>query len=166
MPILFVFVIVDLLGFSLILPLLPYYARVFSASPLVIGLLDTANALAQMIAAPIIGKAVGPARPPPHAPAGDLRRVRLLPHAGSGAVHDAPLREPHPQRSSGGNIALAQAYITDITDEKDRAKRLGMIGAAFGIGFIIGPALGGLLSTWGYGIPAYAAAGLSLLNFL
>jgi len=66
----------------------------------------------------------------------------------------------------GGNVALAQAYITDITDEKDRAKSLGIIGAAFGIGFIFGPALGGFLSRWGYGVPSFAAAGLALVNFI
>jgi DHA1 family tetracycline resistance protein-like MFS transporter len=65
---------------------------------------------------------------------------------------------------TGGNISVAQAYITDVSDEKNRAKALGMIGAAFGLGFIIGPAVGGLMSTWGYSVPAFAAAALSLVN--
>jgi DHA1 family tetracycline resistance protein-like MFS transporter len=65
---------------------------------------------------------------------------------------------------TGGNITVAQAYISDITDEKNRAKGLGIIGAAFGLGFIIGPAVGGLLSKWGYNVPAFAAAGLAFLN--
>ena len=56
---------------------------------------------------------------------------------------------------------MAQAYITDVTDEKNRAKGLGLIGAAFGMGFILGPAIGGLLSRWGYPVPAFAAALLS-----
>jgi len=67
---------------------------------------------------------------------------------------------------TGGNITVAQAYITDITDEKNRASGLGIIGAAFGLGFVIGPAVGGLLSRWGYSVPALAAAGLSFLNLL
>jgi DHA1 family tetracycline resistance protein-like MFS transporter len=67
---------------------------------------------------------------------------------------------------TGGNISVAQAYITDVTDEKNRARGLGMIGAAFGLGFIIGPAMGGLLSTWGYSVPAFVAAGLAFLNLL
>jgi len=57
-----------------------------------------------------------------------------------------------------------QAYIADVTDERGRARGLGLIGAAFGLGFIIGPAVGGLLSRWGYGVPAFAAAGLASLN--
>ena len=61
---------------------------------------------------------------------------------------------------------MAQAYISDITDEKNRAKGLGLIGAAFGLGFIIGPAVGGLLSKYGYGVPALVAAGLSFLNLI
>lgn len=66
----------------------------------------------------------------------------------------------------GGNVALAQSYITDVTDERSRAKSLGIIGAAFGIGFIIGPAAGGFLSRWGVAVPAFAAAGLALANFV
>jgi len=61
---------------------------------------------------------------------------------------------------------VAQAYISDITDEKNRAKGLGLIGAAFGLGFIIGPAAGGLLSKFGYSVPALVAAGLSFLNLV
>jgi DHA1 family tetracycline resistance protein-like MFS transporter len=67
---------------------------------------------------------------------------------------------------TGGNISVAQAYISDVTDEKDRSKGLGMIGAAFGLGFIIGPVTGGLLSQWGYAVPAFVAAGVSFLNLI
>ena len=67
---------------------------------------------------------------------------------------------------TGGNISVAQAYISDVTDPKDRAKSLGLIGAAFGLGFIIGPVTGGVLSQWGYAIPAFVAAGLAFINLL
>jgi DHA1 family tetracycline resistance protein-like MFS transporter len=67
---------------------------------------------------------------------------------------------------TGGNISVAQAYITDITDESNRAKGLGLLGAAFGLGFIVGPALGGTLSVYGYALPAFVAAGLSLVSIL
>ncbi|MCJ7735815.1 MAG: MFS transporter, partial [Anaerolineae bacterium] len=66
----------------------------------------------------------------------------------------------------GGNIALARAYITDVTDESNRSRGLGMIGAAFGLGFIIGPAMGGSLSRFGFNVPAFVAAGLSLINLI
>jgi DHA1 family tetracycline resistance protein-like MFS transporter len=65
---------------------------------------------------------------------------------------------------TGGNISVAQAYITDVTDKENRARGLGMIGAAFGLGFIIGPASGGLLSQFGFSIPAFVAAGLVAIN--
>ena len=110
LPILFVFVVVDLLGFSLIL-LLGTFAGF--ACFLILGL---ARSLVLVFASRILNGLLG------------------------------------------GNISLAQAYITDVTDEKSRARSLGIIGAAFGIGFVIGPALGGLLSSFGYGVPALAAA--------
>jgi DHA1 family tetracycline resistance protein-like MFS transporter len=65
---------------------------------------------------------------------------------------------------SGGNISTAQAYIADITKPEDRAKGMGLIGAAFGLGFTLGPALGGLLSRWGIGVPFIFAGGLALAN--
>ncbi len=67
---------------------------------------------------------------------------------------------------TGGNLSVAQAYISDVTDEKSRSKGLGMIGAAFGLGFIIGPVTGGLLSQWGYAVPAFAAAVISFINLI
>jgi len=67
---------------------------------------------------------------------------------------------------TGGNLSVAQAYISDVTDEKSRSKGLGMIGAAFGLGFIIGPVTGGLLSQWGYAVPAFTAAAVSLINLV
>jgi DHA1 family tetracycline resistance protein-like MFS transporter len=65
---------------------------------------------------------------------------------------------------TGGNLSVAQAYISDVTDAQNRARGLGLIGAAFGLGFIIGPVTGGLLSQFGYNVPAFVAAGLSLIN--
>jgi len=166
LAILFVYVIVELLGYSLILPLLPYYATAFGAQPALVGLLGTANALAQIIGAPLIGRFSDRYGRRPLLILGTaaslaafvmLGLARSLPLLFLSRIFDGFL---------GGNISLAQAYITDITDEKSRAKGLGIIGAAFGIGFIIGPAMGGLLSRWGYDVPAFAAAGLSAINLL
>jgi len=67
---------------------------------------------------------------------------------------------------TGGNISVAQAYITDITTVENRAKGMGLIGAAFGLGFIIGPAMGGILTRWGYAAPAFAAAVISGINLV
>jgi DHA1 family tetracycline resistance protein-like MFS transporter len=65
---------------------------------------------------------------------------------------------------TGGNLTVAQAYIADSTDSRNRAQGFGLIGAAFGLGFILGPVAGGFLSQWGYAVPALVAVGLSLLN--
>jgi MFS family permease len=65
---------------------------------------------------------------------------------------------------AAANIPVAQAYIADTTAAEDRAKGMGMIGAAFGLGFIFGPAIGGTLTLYGYSVPAFAAAGLSVIN--
>jgi MFS transporter, DHA1 family, tetracycline resistance protein len=67
---------------------------------------------------------------------------------------------------TGASFTTASAYIADISNDQNRAKNFGLIGAAFGLGFVLGPALGGFLSTWGIRAPFYAAAGLCLLNFL
>lgn len=167
------YVFVDVLGFSLILPLLPFYAQAFNASDTAVGLLLAANAVTQMIGAPIIGRLSDRYGRKPLLIAclvGTVVGFLLLGWSGAlwmlflSRIVDGFL---------GGNISLAQAYITDVTDEKNRAKGLGIIGASFGLGFIFGPALGGTLSTVGvpagsanYALPAFIAAGLSALNLL
>lgn len=162
----FGFVFVDLLGYSLILPLLPYYADTFGATLTLVGLLGTSNALAQLIAAPIIGRLSDKYGRRPmliFSIAGTvlsftiLGLAKTLPILFLSRILDGLL---------GGNIALARAYITDVTDEENRSRGLGIIGAAFGLGFIIGPAMGGFLSRFGFNVPAFVAAGLSLINLI
>jgi MFS transporter, DHA1 family, tetracycline resistance protein len=166
LPILFAFVIVDLLGFSLILPLLPYFAKTFSASAFVIGLLGTANALAQVVAAPLIGRFSDRFGRRPLLLLGTFAGFACFVMLGLAQSLALIFASRVINGLLGGNMSLAQAYITDVTDEKARARSLGILGAAFGIGFVVGPALGGFLSGFGYAVPALAAAGLALLNFL
>jgi len=166
LAIIFLIVFVDLLGFSLILPLLPYYAETFGADAFVTGLLVASYAVAQLLGAPLLGRLSDRL---------GRRPVLLISIFGTfigflvlgfaralwmlfvSRVVDG---------LTGGNLTVAQAYITDVTDQKNRAKGLGMIGAAFGLGFIIGPAVGGALSVYGYAVPAFAAAALSFTNLL
>ncbi|HTP02409.1 MAG TPA: MFS transporter [Anaerolineales bacterium] len=157
-------VFIDLLGFSLILPLLPYYAETFKASAIVTGMLVASYAMAQLIGAPILGRLSDRFGRRPIlllSIFGTFLGFLLLGFANAlwmlfaSRIIDG---------LTGGNLSIAQAYISDVTDAKNRAKGLGMIGAAFGVGFIIGPAVGGLLSRWGYSVPAFAAAALSLIN--
>ena len=159
-------VFIDLLGFSLILPLLPYYAKSFEANSFVTGLLVASYALAQLIGAPLLGRMSDRYG----------RRPILLVSVFGTALGFVLLGFANAlwmlfasriiDGITGGNISIAQAYITDVTDAKNRSKGLGLIGAAFGIGFIIGPVAGGVLSQWGYAVPAFTAAVLAFANFI
>jgi DHA1 family tetracycline resistance protein-like MFS transporter len=194
----FLFVFIDLLGYSLFLPLLPYYAASLGASVALTGLLVASNALAQLLATPIIGRLSDRFGRRPlliFSISGTLASVLFLglvePFGGfvsrfvPGGISPgtATLAMLFLSRVLdglfGGDVSLARAYITDVTDENNRAKGLGLIGAAFGMGFIIGPAIGGTLANWGsataafasfglprYSVPAFAAAALSAFNLL
>lgn len=183
----FIIVFIDLLGFGLILPLLPYYAREFGASPTVIGLLVASYAAAQLVGAPILGRLSDRfgRRPvlalslsgtflgflllgfaPPLGRAGALLVGQGDPALSSNLTLAVLFLSRILDGLTGGNISVAQAYITDVTDDTNRARGLGLVGAAFGLGFIIGPAVGGTLSVFGFEVPAFAAAGLSTLNLL
>ncbi len=179
----FVIVFIDLLGFGLILPLLPFYADQYGATPLVVGLLTAIYAAAQLIGAPLLGRLSDRIGRRPILLVSILGTLlgfllfavadplgsKLATWMGSplnGVILTILFLSRALDGFTGGNISVAQAYITDVTTEEDRAKGLGLIGAAFGLGFVFGPALGGLLSGFGLAVPAYAAAGLSAVNLL
>ena len=159
-------VFIDLLGFSLILPLLPYYAETFHANAFVTGLLVASYAIAQLIGAPLLGRMSDRYGRRPILLAsifGTFLGFLLL---GIANVLWILFAARIIDGLTGGNLSIAQAYISDVTNAKNRAKGLGMIGAAFGLGFIIGPVTGGFLSQWGYAVPAFAAAAMSFLNLI
>lgn len=162
----FLIVFIDLLSFGLILPLLPYYAESFGASDTLIGFLVASYAAAQLVGAPLLGRLSDRFGRRPIlllSLFGTLISFLVLGFAKTlWLLFVARIADG----ITGGNISVAQAYIADVTDEKSRAKGLGMIGAAFGLGFIFGPATGGFLSQWGYAVPAFAAAGLVTINLL
>lgn len=180
----FLIVFIDLLGFSLILPLLPYYAESYGATPAVVGLLVASYAAAQLIGAPLLGRLSDRLGRRPVLllsvagtcagflllgfadPLGRLLSGLIAPNAANVFIIGVLFFSRILDGLTGGNITVAQAYITDVTDEQNRARGLGMIGAAFGLGFIIGPAAGGALSRWGYSLPAFVAAAVSFINFI
>ena len=171
MAILFFIVFIDLLGFGIIIPQLPFYGVHFGASPTAVTLLMSCYSLAQFFMSPVLGRLSDRIGRRPvllvsmicsclaylwlgfASALWMLFAARLL--AGAGA----------------GNISAAQAYITDVTSSEARAKGMGMIGVAFGLGFTIGPWLGGVVAgsnptPQDLQRPAFLAAGLSALAFL
>ena len=166
LAILFGVVLVDMLSFSIVLPLMAYIARDLGASKLQSGLLLAMYPLAQFFGAPILGRLSDRFGRKPILLVsifGTMCGFVVLGLAQSLAVLFVSRTI---DGITGGNISVAQAYISDITTPESRGKALGMIGAAFGLGFIIGPATGGLLSGYGYAVPAFVGAGLAALNLL
>ena len=159
-------VLIDMLGFALIVPLLTFFADTFGATPFQTGLLVATYAAMQMLAAPILGRI---------SDRFGRRPVFLISIFGTfigfiilGFANSLWWLFASRVLSglTAGNISVAQAYIADVTDEKNRARGMGLFGAAFGIGFILGPALGGMLSQFGFAVPSFVAAGLAFINFL
>src|ERR1051325_3267051 len=164
--VIFTTVFIDLVGFGIVIPVLPYYAESsrFHATPRIVGLLFASYSVMQLIFSPILGRL---------SDKHGRRPVLLISIIGTGVgflilgfantllllfvgrILDG---------ITGGNISTAQAYIADITTPENRAKGMGLIGAAFGLGFVFGPAIGGILTRWGVAVPFFFAAALCFLN--
>jgi len=159
-------VIVDLIGFGIVMPVLPFYAESYGADGMTLGLITTAYAAAQFACAPLWGRLsdrVG------------RRPVMLVTVAGTAAgllalgLADS-IAAIVAARLLGGafaaNLSVASAYIADVTPPQERTRWMGLLGASFGVGFVLGPAIGGVLAPWGYHVPLLVAAGLAAINWL
>jgi multidrug resistance protein len=158
--------LLDLIGFGMILPLLPFYAQTFHASPLQIGILFSSYSLAQLVFAPLLGRVSDRVGRRPMllvSIAGNAAAYLLFAAAGSFAVL---LLARTLSGIAASNYGIAQAYVADVTPPAGRSRAMGMIGAAFGLGFIIGPALGGLFAHFGERTVPLAAAAFSAANFV
>ncbi|MFC1624867.1 MFS transporter [Patescibacteria group bacterium] len=164
--IIFVIQITEVLGFSLVLPLLPFYAESFGATPFEVSLIPSLFSFFQLFSAPIMGRLSDQYG----------RRLFLIVSQISTFLSFIILGLSNSlfliflsravDGILGSNFTIAQAYIADVTHKKDRSKAFGLSGMAFGIGFFIGPAIGGYLSKYGIAVPAYTAAGISLLSIM
>lgn len=165
-------VLVDLLGFSLVMPLLPRYAELYGFDERMIGALLAAFPLCQLIAGPVLGRL---------SDRYGRRPILLISQVGTTAsfliigLSDSfvlMLLGRMLDGVSGGNILVAQAYIADVTKPEERSKGLGLIGAAFGVGFVLGPLLGGVLVSlpigpvWQLRLPFLVAAGFSTIAWI
>lgn len=155
---------VSLVGFGIVIPLLPAYGKRFAASELQIGLLFASFSVAQLLASPLLGE---------WSDRWGRRPVLILSLLGSALSFVILAWAPSlgwlfvsrlVDGFTGGNITTARAYIADISEPRERARNFGLIGAAFGLGFILGPALGGALAHFGLAVPAWFAVGLSLAS--
>ena len=162
----FLIVVVDVLGLTIILPLLPFYAERLGASPTVVGLLVSTYAACQLVAGPVLGQISDRVGRRPLLLVSQLGTfIGFLILAWAGSLWVVFLARVI-DGLTAGNLSLAQAYISDVTKPEERAKSFGVIGVAFGIGFLIGPAVSGFLSTYGYQYPIFAAAALSATSIL
>jgi MFS transporter, DHA1 family, tetracycline resistance protein len=164
--VIFTTIFIDLVGFGIVIPVLPFYVSSsrFNASPRSVGLLFASYSVMQFIFAPILGRL---------SDKHGRRPVLLISIIGTG-ISFLILGFAHTlwvlflgrilDGITGGNISTAQAYIADSTTKENRAKGMGLVGAAFGLGFVFGPAIGGVLSHWGIGVPFFFAAGLAFAN--
>jgi len=164
--VIFITVFIDLIGFGIVIPVLPYYAEGtrFGATPREVGLLFASYSVMQLLFAPVLGRLSDRYGRRPvllYSLLGTCAGFLILGFATTlwmlfvGRIVDG---------ISGGNISTAQAYIADVTTKENRAKGMGLIGAAFGLGFVFGPAIGGVLSRWGIQVPLLFAGGLAFAN--
>lgn len=164
--VIFAVVFIDLLGFGIVLPLLPTYAAAFHVSPAAIGFLVTSFSLLQLVAVPVWGGISDRFGRRPVlivGLVGSTASYVLFAIAGS---YWALLVSRIVAGAMGATIGVAQAYIADITPPERRAHAMGILGAAFAMGFILGPALGGILSTHSYSSAGVVAAALCAANAL
>lgn len=165
----FVIVLIDLLGVTIIIPLMPLYAASFAATPFMIGVLGATYPIMQFLGAPILGRLSDRFGRKPVLLISQLGTLFGFIILGSATTLWMLFLSRIIDGISGANIATAQAAITDSTTEKTRTQGLGLIGAAFGLGFIIGPIIAFVsLAASGnnYHVPAFVAAGFSMLSIL
>ncbi|HEX7970261.1 MAG TPA: MFS transporter [Stellaceae bacterium] len=166
MAILFLIVFIDLLGFGVVIPQLPFYGLHFGLHGLGVTSMLACYSVAQFLSSPLLGRLSDRVGRRPVLLVSLMASVLAYLWLGLADAAWMLFAARLVAGAGAGNIAAAQAYIADVTPPEGRAKGMGMIGAAFGLGFTVGPALGGLASRLDAAAPAFIAAGLSAAAFL
>ncbi len=165
--IIFLTIFIDMVGFGIVIPVLPRYAEHFDATAVQNGLLVAAFSFAQFFAAPLWGKLSDRVGRKPVLFVSIIGTAVGFLMMGFATTLWMLFAARLVDGIAGGNIGTAQAYVADITTRAERSKAMGLIGAAFGLGFVFGPAIGGILSsTFSYETPMFFAAGLAFVNAL
>jgi DHA1 family tetracycline resistance protein-like MFS transporter len=156
---------IDATGFGMIIPLLPFYAETFQAGSAALGILIASFPLMQFIFAPILGRLSDKVGRRP------VLVISILTSAGSFVLFAVAnsfvvLLLSRIVAGLATETAVAQAYIADITSNRERASGIGKVGAAHAAGFIIGPAIGGTVSVYGFSAPGFVAVVLTVINLL
>jgi DHA1 family tetracycline resistance protein-like MFS transporter len=154
--------LVDVLGFTMLIPILPYYAEHYGASPVAVGGIYSTVALCALVSSPLWGRLsdrIG--RKGVLLAAQVASAIGFLLLGIGGALWVIYLARAI-EGLGGGGLGVTQAYVSDVTKPEERARAFGLVGATFGIGFLIGPAISGILVRYGYNVPLFAGAGLAI----
>jgi len=166
LPVVYFTVFIDLVGFGIILPQLPYYAEAFGATGVWVGALLTAYSAAQFLGASLLGRLSDRIGRRPVLLASLAGSAASLVLSGLATSLVTLVLARALAGLFGGSIAAAQAYVADSTTPKERARYMGFLGASIGLGFVLGPALGAGLARYGFGTAAFVAAGLAAANLV
>ncbi|AKT43106.1 MFS transporter [Chondromyces crocatus] len=163
----FLTIFVDVFGMTMIIPVLPFFAQHLGASEVVTGALLSTYAACQLVSGPILGRISDRVGRKPTLLASQFGTMIGFLVLGSSTSLWMLFLARVISGATAGNLTVAQAYIADVTSPENRTRAFGMVGVAFGTGFLVGPALSGeLAERYGYGVPGLVAAGLSLLSIV
>ncbi len=160
----FITILLDVMGAGIMMPVVPYIVRPYSADALTIGLLAVTFSVAQFFAAPLLGAISDRHGRRPVLVISMFGASIGYAFFGIGGALWVFFLSRLVAGFTGGNLTAAQAYIADVSGPEDRAKNFGLVGAAFGLGFILGPSIGGVLAKISLSAPAWAAAGVALVT--
>lgn len=164
LAVLFGAVLVDMLGFGIVLPLLPFYAESMHANPLQVTILIASFSAMQLVAAPLWGRVSDRMGRRPLVVLGLFASAISYLIFGLARSYWWLLASRLAAGAAGGTISVAQAYVADTTSHEERARGMGHLGAASGLGVMLGPAVGAFFSDWGLGAPGFVAAAFCGVN--